>query len=255
MKIRCIVVDDEQPARDELIYLLSAFEDVDVVGQADSADSAVDLIKDGKPDLVFLDIQMPGKDGFHVVSRLADMDSPPCFVFATAYDQYAVKAFEKSAVDYLMKPIAKDRLTITLERVRQRMDEKPSIPGELKSLLEIMGAKSEVVRISVEKKGRIHLINPEDIVFCQYEDKRIMVFTRKGAYPIYGIATMDKLEHHLAGGSFFRCHRGTLVNLNHIKEFSPWFNGKYNLIMDDGARSEISVSRSRVKDFKIRLGI
>ena len=255
MKIRCMVVDDEDPARDELVYLLSAFEDVDVVGQADSADKAVEMINQLSPDLVFLDIQMPGKDGFHVVSQISG--KAPCFVFATAYDQYAVKAFEKSAVDYLMKPIAADRLKLTLERVRQRLQESqsPALPGELKTLLELVGHKSEVVRISVEKKGRIHLLNPEEIVFCHYECKRIMVCTQDGSYPIYGIATMDKLEQHLAGGPFFRCHRGTLVNLNHIKEFSPWFNGKYNLTMDDAAQSEINVSRSRVKDFKTRLGI
>lgn len=257
MKIRCIIVDDEQPARDELAYLLSHFNEIEIVGQADSAGKAVSLIKKLSPDLVFLDIQMPGKDGFHVISELSHMEKLPCFVFATAYDQYAVKAFEESAVDYILKPVSRERLGRTLDRVRKLMDDNhgDSIQGELKSLLEKVGVRTEVVRVSVEQKGRIHLLNPDEIVFCSYESKKIMVHTREEAFPLYGIATMDKLEQHLAHASFFRSHRVTLVNLNHIREFSPWFNGKYNLIMNDRSGTNINVSRSRVKAFKNRLGI
>ncbi len=260
MKIRCIIVDDEQPARDELRYLLSRYDDIDIIGEADSAGKAISLIQQSIPDLVFLDIQMPGRNGFEVISELSDMSKIPLFVFATAYDNYAVKAFEESAVDYIMKPLSVKRLNLTLERIRKYFKEEEkssekSIEISLQALLSRMEAPKESVKVSVEKNGRIQLLTPADIVYCSYESNRILVHTCTESCTIYGVATMDKLADHLAGLSFFRIHRSMLVNLDAIREFSPWFNGKYNLIMNDSKGTELTVSRTRVKAFKQRLGI
>jgi DNA-binding LytR/AlgR family response regulator len=259
MKIRCIIVDDEQPARDELRYLLSRYNDIDIIGEADSAGKAISLIEQSVPDLVFLDIQMPGKNGFEVISELSNMSRRPLFVFATAYDNYAVKAFEESAVDYIMKPLSEKRLDITLERIRKHFKEEKSsgnsIESSLQALLSRMETPKGAVKVSVEKNGRIQLLAPDEIVYCSYESNRILVHTRVESCAIYGVPTMDKLADHLAGLSFFRIHRSLLVNLDAIREFSPWFNGKYNLIMNDSKGSELTVSRTRVKAFKQRLGI
>lgn len=259
MKIRCLIVDDEQPARDELRYLLSRHADMDVIGEADSAGKAIAAIRENAPDLVFLDIQMPGRNGFDVLHELAGTAKLPLVVFATAYDNYAVKAFEESAVDYIMKPLSEKRLDQTINRVRKLLAEQPEQPDTLETRLHDLLARvappRERVKVSVEKNGRIQLLTPEDIVYFTYESNRILVHTRKESLPLYGITTMDKLADHLMYAPFFRVHRAILVNLDCIREFSPWFNGKYNLIMDDAKRTEITVSRTRVKDFKERLGI
>lgn len=257
MKIRCLIVDDEQPARDELRYLLSSFDDVEVIGDVDSVGKATTLIEQTSPDLVFLDIQMPGRTGFDLIKMLSHKDQKTLFVFVTAYDNYAVKAFEESAIDYLLKPLSAKRLALTMERVRRYVGEEATgtLQDKLQILLSQLEGPKESVKVSVEKNGRMQLLSPKDIVYCSYEAGRIMVHTMAEEFPLHGISTMDKLTEHLVGSLFFRAHRGILVNLDCIREFSPWFNGKYNLIMADEKGSELVVSRTRVKDFKKRLGI
>lgn len=259
MKIRCVIVDDEAPARDELRYLLSHYSDIEICGEADSAGKAISIINQLKPHLVFLDIQMPGRNGFEVIGALTAIDPRPIFVFVTAFDNYAVKAFEESAVDYILKPISEKRLGSTIQRVRRQLSEtvETSLESRLQSLINHVATSShsDTLKISVEKNGRMRLLSPDDIVYCSYNDSRIYVHTFDATLPIYGITTMDRLEVHLSGSSFFRVHRSVLVNLNFIREFSPWFNGKYTLIMSDCEGSELAVSRSRVKEFKQRLGI
>lgn len=258
--IRTVIVDDEQPARDELRYLLSRHIDIHIIEEADSASRAVEVIAVTRPDLVFLDIQMPGKNGFEVIASLKGRMPLPLVVFATAFDEYAVEAFEKSAVDYILKPFSEKRLSLTLDRVRTRLDkgrkkQGPDINETLQNLLLQMETGRRLPRISVEKSGKIRLLDLDEVLYCGYESRTIVVHTVEGAFPLYGIATMDKLADHLQGTSFFRGHRSLLVNLNKIKEFSPWFHGKYHLIMDDPQNSELSISRSRVKEFKERLGL
>nr|WP_321446013.1 LytTR family DNA-binding domain-containing protein [uncultured Cohaesibacter sp.] len=262
MPIRCLIVDDEAPARDELGFLLSQYADLSVIGEAASASKAVSLCLEQQPDLVFLDIQMPGQNGFEVIRALQVADCPlPLFVFVTAYDSYAVKAFEASAVDYILKPVSEERLARTIDRARGLLEQRSNpLQKQLESLLtKMQGADHPPLptthRVSVEKHGRIRLIDPRDIVFCSYDDSRVMAHTRDDVFPVYGIASMDRMEEHLAGSAFFRAHRSSLVNLDAIVEFSPWFNGKYSLVMGDRARSKLTVSRSRVKDFKLKLGL
>ena len=258
MKITTIIIDDEQPARDELRYLLSQYHDIEVIAEAESGNKGIALIKEYAPDLVFLDIQMPGKSGFEMVAELSGQSKLPLIIFATAYENYAVKAFEKSAVDYILKPFSTKRLDLSIQRVRGMLSGKSEkeLNDKLQSLLhQIQKPRPKITKLSVEKDGKIHLIPLEDIVYCSYVDNTIMISSNKESLPIYGISTMEKLADHLAGTSFFRTHRSTLVNVDWIAEFSPWFNGKYNLVMADSQRTELTVSRSRVKEFKQQLGM
>jgi len=257
MKINCILIDDEQPAREELAYLLSKYSEIEIIGQESSASGAVKSIKLNTPDFIFLDIQMPGKSGFDVVTQIRDMANPPLIVFITAYDQYAVDAFEKNAVDYIMKPFSQSRLEKSLNRVKKILyqTKKNLIQKELTHLIEKTAGIKKAKRISVEHKGRILLLDSGDIVFCRYHDKKIFIHTQIKNYTLYGINTLDNLEQHLDSGSFFRSHRNTVLNLDHIKEFSPWFHGKYSIVMRDSEQTELVVTRDRVKMFRHLLGI
>ena len=257
MKIKCIIIDDEKPAREELAYLLSKFDEIKVMDHADSASKAVKSIKKNKPDFIFLDIQMPGKSGFDVLSEIKNMKKPPLIVFVTAFDQYAVKAFEKNAIDYIMKPFSQNRLEKSVTRVKEILSLKNDnlIHKKLENIIKQAVNIKKTKRISVEHKGRLVLISPDDIVFCKYKDKKISICTKTNIYTLYGIKTLDHLEHHLKPNSFFRSHRNTILNFDYIKEFSPWFHGKYHLTMNDEKQTELIVTRDRVKMFKKHLGI
>lgn len=265
MQIRCLIVDDEKPARDELSYLLSSQRDIDIIAQAETAQQAIDLCLAHEPDLVFLDIQMVGQSGFDVIrSLVTHSDDPPIFVFVTAYNSYAVEAFEASAMDYILKPASAGRLSTTLDRVRKTLAEtRDPLKSRLETLLSEVAKKTELghktgpvhTKISVIINGRIRLMDPDDVIYCDCDDNRIFAHSFDATMPVYGISSMDRMEEHLAGTGFFRAHRSTLVNLDAISEFSPWFNGKYSLTMNDNRKSELTVSRSRVKDFKLRLGL
>ena len=263
MKIHCIVVDDEAPARDELCFLLSKYDDLVVVGEADTAKKAVQIIKKLEPQVVFLDIQMPRQDGFTVVESLQGYDDIPLFVFVTAFDNYAVKAFEANAIDYLLKPVSEKRLDLTMERIRKTLNVQGNSPNHMQTNIEtilnniipMMRQKEGRPKVVVEKNGRMHLLSSDEIVFCRYENGHIMVHTQDETLALHSISTMDKLEQHLSGLPFFRAHRSILVNLDQIKEFSPWFNGKYCLVMKDVKGTELTVSKARVAEFKRRIGI
>ena len=255
MKISTIIVDDEQPALDELRFLLSAHEDINIIAEANSASKALQLIAELQPDLVFLDIQMPNKNGFEVVAELEKGGHLPKIVFATAYDHYAVEAFEKNAIDYILKPLSSKRLALTIEKIKNSISSN-SIQDKLHLLLSQMQEPvAKINKLSLEKDGKIQLIPLEEVAYCYYDDAKIFVSSMDSSNPLYGTSTMDKLEEQLAGTSFFRIHRGVLVNLDWILEFSPWYNGKYILILRDSAKTELVVSRLRVKGFKQRLGI
>ncbi|WP_319412891.1 LytTR family DNA-binding domain-containing protein [uncultured Cohaesibacter sp.] len=265
MQIKCLIVDDEKPARDELSYLLSRQQDIDILAEADSAQDAISLSLAHEPDLVFLDIQMAGQNGFDVIRNLVPrIEKAPIFVFVTAYDSYAVEAFEASAMDYILKPVSEERLASTLDRVRKMHAEtEDPLKQKLDMLLAQVGRQKQVIdkpaptytKVSILTNGRIRLMDPDDIIYCDCEDNRVFAHTYDAILPVYGIASMDRMEEHLANTAFFRAHRSTLVNLDAISEFSPWFNGKYSLTMNDQQKSELTVSRSRVKDFKLRLGL
>ncbi|MGE4299609.1 MAG: LytR/AlgR family response regulator transcription factor [Desulfovibrionaceae bacterium] len=256
MVIRALVVDDEPPARDELVYLLSAHPDVEVL-EAGSATAALQMIRAEQPDLVFQDIQMSGKDGFHVLEMAMAMPEPPLFVFVTAFDQYAVQAFEENAVDYLLKPVAAKRLAKSMERVRALLGGKRATTerGALRRLLEGMGRRECLCRLPVEQGGRIRLIPTADVVLVEAEGKRLTAMTDAGPVACHGQASLAGLEERLESQGFFRANRSVLVNLERIGACAPWFGGKYHVEMNDKARTKVTVSRNRVRDFKTRLGL
>lgn len=250
--IRTILVDDELPAQDELRYLLSAHSDIEVIATADNATDAVEAIYSHCPDLVFLDIQMPGKNGFSVLNAVMGMDRPPLVIFVTAFDEYAIRAFEENAVDYILKPVGTDRLAGSLERARKLLHpDGTSESGEvLRKLLADVGIKPGITRISVEHSGRNVLLNPREVVYFNYENRRVHAGTRDGLYPCASDLTLDRLEERLDAFPFFRANRSQLVNLALVRSYAPWFNGKYVLTMNDKQETEITVSKSRVRDFR-----
>jgi len=258
LDIDCLIVDDEPPAVDELNYILSGIQGVTVVDTAFSADRAVNIIRSQRLHLVFLDIKMPGRDGFEVINACADLNPSPFFVFATAYDEHAVKAFDSSAVDYILKPFKPERVKESVERVRQLVISRRqgALYGKIEKLLDRQhSTPTAISKISVERKGRILLLDPKSIVFCKAENKDVSVCTNTKCYTLYGLTSLDELEGRLNTQGFFRTHRSYLVNLTCVNEVSSWFNGKYILTTNDLSSTEVPVSRRRVKALKNRLGL
>lgn len=254
--IRCVLVDDEPPAIDELNYLLSAFAGVEVVGAASSAGQALELIAREEPDVAFLDIQMPGANGFAVSQAVLALPRPPLLVFATAYDEYAIRAFEENAVDYVLKPVSKDRLAKTVDRLHDVLSRGGRNSGSgVEALLRGMGIGPELIRVSVEVNGRVLLLKHGEVVFFRSSERRVMAHTASDSHPMHGTPTLDRIEARLKGLPFFRANRGELVNLAQVHDFAPWFNGKYVLTMRDTKRTEITVSKARARAFRERLGL
>ena len=259
MSLSAVIVDDEQLARDELAYLLKNAGDVDVVAQGKNGLEAVSLIKEHNPDLVFLDVQMPGLDGFGVIKKLLDKKVPlPKIVFATAFDQYAVKAFEVNAVDYLLKPFDKKRVAQSVQKARAQQ-EPDSVPAEkIESLVRMLQSqKPHTSKILLKAVGRMFLVDQKDICYASIEDGVITVATA-GASGMEGQSncrTLEELFDSLDPNLFWRAHRSYLVNINRIREVVPWFKSSYQLRMDDKKQSEIPVSRAQTKRLRELFGL
>jgi len=256
MSLSAVIVDDEQLARDELAYLLKSVDGVDIVAQGKNGVEAVNLIKEHSPDLVFLDVQMPGLDGFGVIKRLLDKKvSMPQIVFATAFDQYAVKAFEVNAVDYLLKPFDKKRVAQSVQKARQRI-QSPAAPGDkLESLVKMLEQqKTAASKIVIKAAGRLFLVDQKDICYASIEDGVITVFTSTMEGQS-NCRTLEELLDSLDPNLFWRAHRSYLVNINRIKEVVPWFKSSYQLRMDDKKQAEIPVSRAQTKRLRELFGL
>ena len=249
--IRTVVVDDEQLAREEVCFLLGEIGGVDVVGQAANGVEALQVIEAATPELVMLDVQMPGLSGFEVARRLVEAGVEAQLVFVTAFDQHAIHAFEVNAVDYLLKPVEADRLTIAVERVRRRLASergatKPA-NGELDRLLQLLSQRQEHrEQLAVKISDRFLLIQADEVVHASVEDDVITVVTNSLS-GTSNYRTLDELQARLDPAVFWRVHRSHLVNINKIKEIVPWFSRNYILKMKDAKGSEIPVSRSQTK--------
>lgn len=258
MSLSTLIVDDEQLARDELAYLLKNIGDVEVVAQGKNGLEAVSLIREHSPDLVFLDVQMPGLDGFGVIKKLLDKKIPlPKIVFSTAFDQYAVRAFEVNAVDYLLKPFDRKRVAQSIERARSKAEvNNPS--DKLDALVRMLESqKPQTSKILLKAVGRLFLVNQKDICFASIEDGIITVVT-SGANGMEGQSncrTLEELLDSLDQDLFWRAHRSFLVNINRIKEVVPWFKSSYQLRMDDKKQTEIPVSRAQTKRLRELFGL
>jgi len=259
MSLSAVIVDDEQLARDELAYLLKNAGDVDVVAQGKNGLEAVNLIREHNPDLVFLDVQMPGLDGFGVIKKLLDKKVPlPKIVFSTAFDQYAVKAFEVNAVDYLLKPFDKKRVAQSVAKARAKMESTAAPTDKLESLVRMLESqKTPASKILIKAAGRLFLVDQKDICYASIEDGVISVVTA-GANGLEGQSncrTLEELLDSLDSNLFWRAHRSFLVNINRIREVVPWFKSSYQLRMDDKKQTEIPVSRAQTKRLRELFGL
>jgi DNA-binding LytR/AlgR family response regulator len=259
MALTALIIDDEALARQELQYLLEHAGGVEVLAQGTNGIEAVELIRTHRPDVVFLDVQMPGLDGFAVLKKLLDRKTPlPQVVFATAFDQYAVRAFEVNAVDYLLKPFDRKRVLQTIEKAQARMSAQAestsaesTSDAKLDALLRLMGEqanapKANSGKIIVRAQNRLLLVDQKEICFASIEDGAISVVTST-VEGHSNCRTLEELLDQLDPEAFWRAHRSYVVNIQHIREVVPWFKSSYQLRMDDPKKTEIPVSRSQTK--------
>ena len=252
MAIRVIVVDDEQLAREELCFLLGETGLVEIVGQATDGVEALRMAGELRPDVVFLDVQMPGLTGFEVARRLIEADVPVQLVFVTAFDQYAIDAFTVNAVDYGLKPVDADRLEQTLERVRRRLASEqatrmPLSAADLERVVEAVQARQgRRDQLAIRVGERFVLVQADEVVHASMVDDAIIVVTNTVS-GTSNYRTLDELQARLDPSIFWRVHRSHLVNITRIKEIVPWFSRNYLLKMKDPKATEIPVSRSQTR--------
>ena len=252
--MRALVVDDEQLARDELCFLLESIAEVEVVGQASNGLEAVELVDKLSPELLFLDIQMPGLDGFQVVRELMGRAQMPQFIFVTAYDRYAIKAFEVNAVDYLLKPVEKARLREAISRASARDLGQAPITTQLERLLGALERENAPKQLVVKAADRFLLVDSQDVIYATVEDGVVTIATDR-VVGTSNVRTLEELSATLDPAAFWRVHRSYIVNLHRIKEVIPWFNRTIQLKMADRAETEIPVSRSQTRRLKNHLNI
>jgi DNA-binding LytR/AlgR family response regulator len=247
MKIRALLVDDEDLARIALLRALEPERDIEIVGEAANGIEAIERIAELRPDLVLLDIEMPGFDGFEVVQQLTN---PPVIVFVTAYDEYAVRAFEANAIDYLLKPVQPERLARALARVRQRIP--PSSAehgGKVKEVARERGGP--VRRIAARRGKRIVIVPLREVIRVEIEEKLVFAVTANDRLLVE--KTISELEAILEPAGFLRISRGELVNLEMVKELVPWFSGTWRVKLANG--EERDVSRERARQLKEAMGV
>jgi two-component system LytT family response regulator/two-component system response regulator LytT len=243
MTIRTLVVDDEKLARDRLRSFLRDIKDVDIVGEAADGVEAVRLIETERPDLVLLDVQMPGMDGFGVLKA---MSRQPQVVFATAYDEYAIKAFDVQAADYLLKPISRARLDRAVQRVRERLSNHTPGP-DVQALLRALEGRERryATQLPVQKGRQILIVPVDDIYWFEVEFRLVYAFTASERYMTN--FTLRELEERLDPERFFRAHKSRLVNMQHVRAIAPRFGGRFKLVMNNPASSEVELSRSQAR--------
>ncbi|MFZ1081812.1 MAG: LytTR family DNA-binding domain-containing protein [Candidatus Kryptoniota bacterium] len=242
MHLRTIIVDDEELARKRLRKMLKAYEaELEIVDEARNGEEAVERIDAIRPDVIFLDVQMPGFDGFEVVRRLK---SKPHIVFATAYDEFALKAFEENTVDYLLKPIDEKRLDKAIDKLRQLFNRQSLRLDENVERLLARLAAAPMKRMQVRVGDKIILVDIADVVYFEAKDKYTYLHTADQEYIVD--LTLGELESKLDAMDFVRIHRSTIINLKHMLELVKWFGGKYKVRLKDKNRTELVVSRGYV---------
>ena len=249
--LTALLVDDEKLARDELSFLLDSFDDIEIVGQASNGPEALKQIDALDPDIVFMDVQMPGLNGLEVVRKLVERGGTlPHIIFATAYDQYAVQAFDVNAADYLLKPIEKARLEKSIERARARVETPTEESGRMEQLLShLRDQVAPPARVLIKSNSRMLLVDAADVIYATVKDGVIrVVSTQTEGESNY--KTLDDLQSNLGERSFWRAHRSYLVNIDRIKEVIPWFKSTYQLRMSDPEQTELPVSRGQTKRLK-----
>jgi two-component system, LytTR family, response regulator LytT len=252
--VTTLLVDDEQLAREELAYLLKDFPEIEILDSASNGLEAVQMIEELEPDLVFLDVQMPGLDGLAVMNQLREKRSMlPYFVLTTAYDSYAVEAFRLQALDYLLKPVEKERLADSVARARKIVEERQ---GAQDKASETAAAKSALQRskLLVRANNRNFIVDAQDVIYATIDDGLITVVTTQFEGQS-NYRTIEELQSNLDPNLFWRVHRSFLVNIDRIREVIPWFKSSFQLKMDDKKGTEIPVSRIQTKRLRSILKI
>ena len=248
MVMRTLIVDDEAPARERLKRYLANIEGVKVVGEAKDGLQAVEMIEAQSPELVLLDIQMPGLDGFGVVDALED---PPAIIFVTAYDQYAIRAFEVHALDYLLKPFSQQRLAKALDHAQEALAEGQDLGAQLRPLLTSLAAEGRyLTRLAVRDRESIRVLDVGEVDWIGIENEQVMIHVGDQAYAVR--RTLADLEARLDPEHFFRAHRSAIVSLDRVQEIIPWFKGTHILRLTTGA--EVDLSRAQTRALRKILG-
>jgi two-component system, LytTR family, response regulator len=247
--LRTLVVDDERLARERLRAFLRGIDGVEVVGEAANGPEAVTLIESLRPELVLLDIQMPGMDGFGV---LRASSHKPAVIFATAYDSYAIQAFEVQAADYLLKPITRDRLIEAVRRVRGRRDNGVPAP-DVQELVRVLQQRERrfAAQLPVHKGRQILIVPIEQILWFEVEYRLVYAHTAGERYMTS--FTLKDLEDRLDPDIFFRAHKSRLVNLTQVKAIVPWFGGRFKLVMRNTGNTEVELSRAQARVLRRRM--
>lgn len=252
MTISVFIIDDEAPTRRELSYLLEEVGGVDILGEASNPSQGLQGIRETKPQLVFLDIQLPGLNGIELAQIISELPDKPLIIFATAFEQFAVQAFNVEAFDYLLKPFTLERVAKSIHKAGKALCshvmEKMNFGIQD---IQHVPDKSDIKRVLVHKGDKMIPIAPESIVFIRATEREAEVHTAEGIFT--SKSTLNTLESVLEPYFFVRVHRNSLVNLNCIIEIIPWFSGSCKLVMNDRAGSEVLVSRYNAKDLKQRL--
>ena len=244
MKLKVLVVDDELPAREELKCMLEEIGDIEIIGECEDGEEVAAAIAETLPHILFLDIQMRSQDGLLTAGNLLNMEHPPQVIFCTGFSEYAAKAFELNAVDYILKPYSIDRVRSALAKVRNNYQRIQTLPV----------AVQRAEKICVWSKDRIIVLPPDKITFAKADEKRqILLFTEQGNY--YSKLALKDLEEILIKHRFFRTHKSYLVNLDKIREIVPWFNNTYVLVLENCAETNIPVARHYLKAFNDMMGI
>jgi two-component system, LytTR family, response regulator len=238
--IRALIVDDEALARERVRTLLAAAPGVTIVGECAGGRDAVEAIVEQRPDLVFLDVQMPDLDGFQVLEAVGD-DQLPAIVFVTAYDEYALRAFDVHAVDYLLKPIEAERFARMLARVRETLGDKTDT--RLEALLDALATRDlPLDRLVIRTRGKVSFLKPTDIDWIEADGKHVKLHAGRETHVVR--QQLQRLEARLAPHGFVRVHRSAIVNVDRIKELEPWFHGEYVVILKDGTKLTSSAAHS-----------
>jgi two-component system LytT family response regulator/two-component system response regulator LytT len=248
--IRSIIVEDEKPALDRLEGFLNQIPDIQIVATSSSGKEAAQLIEDEKPDLVFLDINLPDVSGIDILHLLSFR---PLIIFITAYNQYAIKAFELQAIDYLLKPFPRERLELAVQKAREKLLSEQDPSASLKRLISSWNPQKNYLKRIPSKIGdKIYIIVDENIVYLASEEKLVFAHTPESKFLIN--YRLDELQARLDPDKFFRIHRSTIVNLNYVKTIESWFAGGYRMIVRDKQESELVISRSAGKLLRQKLG-
>ncbi|MFO7935478.1 MAG: LytTR family DNA-binding domain-containing protein [Bacteroidales bacterium] len=244
--IRSIIVEDEKPARDLIRAYLKGHDEIDLMGEYDNGFDGLKAINELKPDAVFLDVQMPKLNGFEILEVI---EHQPAIIFTTAYDKYAIRAFEQNAVDYLLKPFSRDRFDDSIRKLKERIENNSGENEIEKIRLHFAESDEKLHRVVIKKSGKIHVISTDDIHFLEAQDDYVMIYSEEGRY--LKQQTMKYFENHLDNEQFVRVHRSYIANIGYIERIEPYEKTNYIIILKDG--NKVPVSRSGMQALKENL--